>query len=334
MRADDLEILDQITLADLEKTLDRHTREVVEPDRWTAFSWSVSRHGMFERCKRQYYLNYYGARRVRGAKNPVVSAVWWLKQVTTLKLWIGTVIHHFAAQAVRALRDGSPLDEARLPDQALAYYQAGRRASERGAKHDDQWIILFEHVYPQAGTSMDRDAASAAVYDMMRTLLESDAYGFVKSMPRKAIVEVDESYQSFEWAAPGNGIIRVYAVPDVLLRYEGGLTIVDWKTGDVEREGIRDQAGVYRAYAHSRYGTPEDAISIAVSDVGGAGDSVDPPGGVPTLAETAAFMNASIDAMRSRLEDAPHNTAAIQAYPRTDDVRECLTCSFKRACWR
>src|SRR5512135_586255 len=111
MRIDNLAILDDITLADLEHELDRHTREIVEPDRWMMFNWSVSRHQMFESCKRQYYLNYYGARRVREAKSKAVSAVWWLKQVRPLKTWLGTVIHHVARQAVSAHAHGQPLDD-------------------------------------------------------------------------------------------------------------------------------------------------------------------------------------------------------------------------------
>src|SRR6185295_17893700 len=85
MRIDNLAALDEITLADLERELDRHTREIVEPDRWSMFNWSVSRHHMFEECKREYYLNYYGARRVREARSKIVSAVWWLKQVRPIK---------------------------------------------------------------------------------------------------------------------------------------------------------------------------------------------------------------------------------------------------------
>jgi len=333
MRQNDLAILDEIALDELEAELDKHTREIVEPDRWMAFSWSASRHAMFDRCKRQYYLNYYGARRVREAKSKVVSAVWWLKQVASLKAWIGTTIHHVAGSAVRAIRDQKPINEARLPDEALRYYQEGVRASERGAKHDNQWIMLFEHVYP-GEAELDRSAAEMAVYDTAQTFLESDAYGFIKSVPPNAIAEVDEPFQSFEYPLPGHEPIPVYAIPDVLLNHQGNIYMIDWKTGDVAREGIRQQAGVYQLYVARKYEISAANIHMAISELGGVGESFEPPGGMPSLKETSTFIQQSIEAMLGRLEDAAHNSAAIKDFPMTDDRSICQGCGFKRACWR
>ncbi len=88
MRDDNLAALDSTTLQDLEITLALHTRERAPVTRYTAFSWSVSRHSLFERCKRAYYLQYYATRRVVDARNRFISAVWWLKQVTTLRAWV------------------------------------------------------------------------------------------------------------------------------------------------------------------------------------------------------------------------------------------------------
>src|SRR5687767_12542950 len=98
MRDKNLSVLrkDSLTLEKLEARLNKHTTDLVPVDRWTAFSWSASRDAMLERCARQYYLNYYGSRRVREAKDDLVSAVWWLKQISTHDAWIGTVVHEIA----------------------------------------------------------------------------------------------------------------------------------------------------------------------------------------------------------------------------------------------
>lgn len=340
MRADNLEILDRITLAELEKALDVNTREKVEVDKWTAFSWSVSRHKMFEDCERRYYLNYYGARRVREANSPAVSAIWWLKQVTLLRTWIGSVIHHVAGLAVQAHRDGNQVGEQELIDEAMRYYRGGVLASERAAKHDGQWIVLFEHLYPGDRFSIDRDAAEALVVDLARTLLESDAYGFIKSLPPQAVREVDPPFQSFELAdVPAAGKLRVFAIPDVLL-HDGGAVgsaavyIIDWKTGDLTSESIRWQAGVYRLYAHQTYQLPAESIHVAIADLANSGESVDPGGGVPSLDETRAFIRTSAQAMLDRLDDVTFNTASIDSFPMTDDLEMCQQCGFKRACGR
>lgn len=339
MRTDNLEILDRITLAEMEEALDANTREKVEIDKWTAFSWSVSRHKMFEDCKRRYYLNYYGARRVREANSPVVSAIWWLKQVTLRRTWIGSVIHHVAGLAVQAHRGGNKVGDKELVDEAMRYYHGGVLASERGAKHDGQWVILFEHLYPGDQFSIDRDAAEALVVDLARTFLESDAYGFIKSLPPQAIREVDEPFQSFELSdVLSAGKLRVFAIPDVLLlngeAIDKTIYIIDWKTGDAAHEGIRWQAGVYRLYAHQAYNLPAESIHVAIADLENIGESIDPTGGVPSLDETRAFVGASAKAMLDRLDDVAFNTASIGSFPMTDDLEMCQQCGFKRACWR
>jgi hypothetical protein len=345
MRADNLEILDRIALAELEEALDVNTREKVEPDKWTAFSWSVSRHKMFEDCKRRYYLNYYGARRVREADSLAVSAIWWLKQVTLLRTWIGSVIHHVAGLAVQAHRDGKKVGEKELVDEALHYYHGGVLASERATKHDGQWVVLFEHLYPGDRFSIDRDAAEALVVDLARTFLESDAYGFIKSLPPQAVREVDPPFQSFELVdGTTTGPLRVFAIPDVLLHDAGAANsgavnsasvyIIDWKTGDAAHEGIRWQAGVYRLYAQLAYNLPAESIHVAIADLENTGESIDPTGGVPSLDETRAFIRASAKAMLDRLDDVAYNTASVGNFPMTDNLETCQQCGFKRACWR
>ena len=335
MRIDNLSALDEITLADLERELDRHTREIVEPDRWMLFSWSVSRHHMFADCKRQYYLNYYGARRVREARSKVVSAVWWLKQVRSTRMWLGTVIHEIAKKAVSAHAYGQPVDDGALVDEAVEQFRGGVTASRRGAKHGGQWVILFDDVYPSEDPSVDPIQGEELAAGMARTLLASDALGFVRSLPPDAVLEVDEEFQSFE--LPGitpNGSLTVFAIPDVLLWDNDHYYLIDWKTGDVEREGIRQQAGVYRFYVVQQYDAPEDSVHVAISDVGRAGESFEPAGGVPSVDETREFIVDSAKSMLALLENRAYNTAAIRNFPMTDDWSLCRHCAFRRACWR
>lgn len=336
MRDKDISILSRITLADLESTLDEHTSTPMPVDRWTEFTWSASRHRMFSQCRRQYYLNYYGARRVRELKDPIVSAVWWLKQGTTLPMWIGSVVHHVAREAVLAHRAGSPLAEEEMEKLAFAYYYEGYEASQRGSRYGNQWVVLMDHLYPDDPRSLDCDSGAEQVLRHVSALFTSDAYSLIASLPPTAILEVDEPFQSFNLAGVPllRRAIRIFAIPDVLLRYGDRLIIVDWKTGDVERESIRDQAGVYRLYAHLKYGVPEDRIDVHIADLASGGQTVDPPSGVPSIGEARAFVHTSIAAMVEQMNDFEYNTAHIANFPMTEDRSMCQSCPFKRACWR
>ncbi len=335
MRDKNLSALDRITLGDLEHELDRHTRHRAPLDQWTAFSWSVSRHTMFRQCRRRYYLNYYGARRVRESNSEIVSAIWWLKQIVDLPTWIGSVVHHMAALALDDIRNGRPVDQAAYIRRGLEYYRGGIVASRRGARHEGQWVVLFEHVYPTPTLVEDVKAGERQVEGLIKTLFASEAYRHIISRSPDVLVEIDVTFQSFLFYA-GSDLdpVRVFAIPDVLLYEDDRGLIIDWKTGGVEYESIHDQAGVYRLYAHNVYELPEQAITVQIADLASGGVSVDPPGGTPTTAEAAELIRQSIAEMVEQMDDLKYNTVSIDRFPMTDDRSLCRRCGFRRACWR
>jgi hypothetical protein len=329
MRASDLKVLDQMTLPDLEAALDAHTRRQLPLDRFTLFSWSVSRHLTLTACPRRYYLQYYGTRRVRDRDNPpAISAIWWLKQVKPLRTWVGQVIHRAAALAVRAHKEGGQIEAERLIEDALKDYRGGVTASGRGAKHDGQWLVLHEHVYPDDAFSIDRDQAEQQVVDLTQALLESPAYERITDLPPEGVIEIDRPFQMVEFDG-----VPLFAIPDVLLKDGDSFEVIDWKTGDVTRPGIREQAGVYRLYVHLRYRALENQIGVSIADLAG-GSLIAPPGGLPTLAEAAEFVRESMAYMSDLMDRVEFNTASIVNFPLTDDLGECRGCGFKRACWR
>ncbi len=337
MRADNLSAFDRSTLEEVEITLDLHTREQVPVTPYTAFSWSATRHATFERCRREYYLRYYGSRRVREAGNPIVSAVWWLKQVTTLCTWIGSTIHDTASRAVTALRDEAELTRQEVIDIALETYRRGVQASRRGAKADGRWVVLFEHIYPEARPSIDPTEAEELVAGLASVLYDSEAYQWLRGVEPDMIAEIDPPFQSFTLPdVEGLGDLRVFAIPDVLL-YEPGyarVRIIDWKTGSVERESNREQAGVYIMYAHQAYGVPDESIEFVLADLGGGGRNVQPPGEPVTVAEAEASTRKSVYNMLAALENIRFNTARIRDFPMTEDRSLCRWCGFRRACGR
>ncbi len=335
MRNDDLSILNEFQLDRIEQDLDYHTTRHIPVDRYTRFTWSVSRHHMFNRCQREYYLNYYGSRSVRGAASRVVSAVWWLKQITSLPAWIGTVIHHVAADALNAHLDGSARSLDDLKTQADSYYWDGVAASARGSKHDKRWMILPHQVYRDDLAKADIEEGAARVSELVETMVASDAYNWLLSIPPGQIVELDVPFQSFDYTPVGaSRPIPVFAIPDVLVQQDDLITIIDWKTGSVSGEEYSLQAGVYRLYAATEYDEPGDHIIVRLADLGGDGALVEPAGGVPTLDEANAFISGSISAMIEQMNDFEYNTVSVHNAPMTGDLALCARCRFRMVCKR
>lgn len=330
MYLDNIRVLDAMSLSELENVLDEHTRKLVPVDEYTAFSWSASRHQMFAQCKRMYYLNYYAPRRVRHpANHPAVSAIWWLKQASSLRAWMGSIIHDLARDAILTTREGRAIDPQAFEKQAVKRLNGGIQASWRSRRFESRWVLLREHLYSDLYEGADWDGAESHLRRLVETLFNSDALQTILSLPHDKILEVDEPFQSM----PFDGV-KVFAIPDVVTR-EGNLChIRDWKTGQTDTQAIQTQAGIYALYAHLRYGAPEEDIAVTVVDLGNDGANLEPAGGVPPLSSTEAFIRESMDAMVALMEDVQHNTVAIADYPMTPDFDTCHTCQFKRACWR
>ncbi|MCC6904816.1 MAG: PD-(D/E)XK nuclease family protein [Anaerolineae bacterium] len=332
MFADNLVVLDRMTLEAVEAELNRHTTEQILPDDYTRFTWSHSRHQVFSRCRRQYYLNYYASRRVRQSKRPVVSAAWWLKQLTSLNAWIGTVVHRAAQHVIANHIKGRLAEpEAVVVATALLDYQGGLATSRRCTRHDGDWVLLMEHHYPDIQPP-DEDSGMVRVEELVHALLESETLRWVLSLPPEAIREADDGFRYFMLEeAGGFEQVKCFAVTDVLTIADGQATIIDWKTGGAEKESSRLQTGVYRLYAHRVYGLPEANIGTRIVDVNSGQAVAGPEIGV---AEAEQYVRSSIAEMVGLMEDTRYNTAAIADYPMTDDLNTCQGCGFRRICWR
>ena len=71
------------------------------------FSWSKSRNGVFDECKRRYFYQYYGSWGGWDATAPAeVRRLYVLKQLASRQMWAGRVVHDAIEMALFAIRDG------------------------------------------------------------------------------------------------------------------------------------------------------------------------------------------------------------------------------------
>ncbi|KPV58165.1 hypothetical protein QJ48_18160 [Paenibacillus sp. A3] len=61
------------------------------------WSWSLSRHNVFEECQRKYFYNYYASHNGWLKESPIENqVVYRLKQITNLYLIFGESVHEIA----------------------------------------------------------------------------------------------------------------------------------------------------------------------------------------------------------------------------------------------
>ena len=114
------------------------------------FSWSASRDRLFRDCARAYWFSYYGSWGgwERGA-DPRTRRLYYLKNLTTLPMWIGSRVHDTVEGLIRALRNGRREDPGRAADEMVAAMRADYADSKRNrALEEPKKAVRFaEHHY-------------------------------------------------------------------------------------------------------------------------------------------------------------------------------------------
>ncbi len=293
------------------------------------FSWSKSRHGKFEECRRLYWHHYYGA---WGGWDelaaPEVRESYVLKNLSTRQQWAGHVVHEQLAMALSMARAGEPPPVETVVERARAKMRDDFRRSRAGEyrQRPKKVVGLLEH---ELGESIS-DAEWKANWDnaerSLRNFYDSEWLRIARKLAPEQWLPIDQ-IDSF----PLDGI-KVFAGPDFAFR-EGEVTVlVDWKTGK-PRDEDREQVRGYALFAAAKWKAAIDKVrarlvylpSNQVIEVG-----VSPP----ELDEFRAHFRDSVAKMKALLVDPDRNVGIKDAFPLTEDLSQCRRCAFQKACGR
>lgn len=289
------------------------------------FSWSKSRHEKFTECRRQYYLHYYGSwGGWEWDASPEVKELYTLKKLTGRHAWNGSTVHDVIKRALTLIRDGHPLDEERLIEQARAAMRAQFRESRDKAYRTRKAFGLVEHEYDEAIPDEEWLAGWQQVERCLRSFFSSRWVEIARELDQASWLPIDE-LDTFPFAGT-----KVYAAPDFAFRRDDGVTMVDWKTGK-PRDSDAEQLLGYAMYARATWDVPLAKVECLVVYLPSF-DEVEVPVGDEELRGFEERMAASIAEMQGLLEDRASNVARIDAFPRTDDERACARCPFRRPC--
>jgi hypothetical protein len=195
--------------------------------------WSFSADRCFRRCQRQYYFREIAA--WHNAKDPIRREAFLLKQLKSLELWRGQMVHqgieHFV---VPALQEGRQVEWQSVVEETLAMaerqfqFSSKRRYREKGVIKSQIPLEYCALVCHEDGQQLNRDVIDA-IFDSCRKALENLAG--MESLWHHVLgrgkyfceVPIVVSYEG----------IRIEAKPDLLFfRGYGKPSIVDWKVYD------------------------------------------------------------------------------------------------------
>lgn len=281
------------------------------------FSWSLSRHDAFARCRRRYYYSYYEAN-----ENPEVHR---LKKLSALPLWAGSVVHE-TIETLLKTRDAVP-----SPDEQEAFIRAAVhgqmltdwRESEAGSVR----FRLFEHEYQVPVDPEDKKIVVGTVMRSLRNFFKSPILAEAYAAGRERWLSV-EDLVSFSV-----GGVPVFLRMDLAFRAgDGRVVIVDWKTGRGEGKFSEVQVAGYALYAAEQGWAAPEEIQTELAYIA-----------IPRYVRRAvdrrkldharAFIARSATNMKALLLDPLVNLARLEDFPMIDRPSVCRRCNFRRLCF-
>jgi hypothetical protein len=292
------------------------------------FSWSRSRDGAFQECRRKYYYHYYGA---WGGWEPgapeELRRLYVLKQLMSRQQWAGRVVHDAIELALHGLRDGRTVPVEPFIADVIERMRGDWRSSRAGRyRENPKTVALFEHEYRlelsrEAWQALSQNAA-ACLRNFFRLPLLADIR---RTSPEHWSIEHWSKVFDFEgttvWVAPDFG----FWTPD------GRLGLVDWKTGGSNGEGAAFQLGCYALYAREVLDVKVDQVDLYEVNLREPKVTAHrwDEGRLEGIKEQ---LRLSIRSMKAYLADPAANVAVITDFERTEDLRICRWCNFRAVC--
>ena len=293
------------------------------------FSWSFSRHGVFEECRRKYWLNHYAFWNgwLRDSA-PRVRELYIQKNLTTRAMWLGTVVHDAAEYALKTFKHSRFVGADELVAKALSRAESDVRNSEneRYRFNPKRYPGFQEHYYKQ--TPQDSfEEVRIEIERQVRTLYENPIFRRILQVPER-IRQIEELH---ELHLDG---VKVWVKLDVLMDDgQGGLVIVDWKTGRSHvDETVNTQLGIYGVYAKRQLGVERiKAVHVDLRGNKHATHSVDEA----QLQHSENFVADSASSMLECLTEPTVNEGTEDDFERLPEgSKACKRCRFRGDCGR
>lgn len=198
--------------------------------------WSVSRYDIFQKCKRQYYFNYYGKYDQEYTYNHINK----LKSMTSIPLEIGNIVHDvFESLLRRLLKTEGKINIKRFFDFAQRKTESYCQAK------------IFSEVYYNEIKSIDIHEIFNNVSKCLINFMDSDRFNW---LTEKAV----NNKQNWLIEPPGYGETKIegmkaYCKVDFIFPLEDKIFIIDWKTGKPQEEKHSHQLLGYTTWASYHY---------------------------------------------------------------------------------
>ena len=294
------------------------------------FGWSSSRGRLYKKCKRAYWLRYYGSWDgwAKGA-HPGKRIAYRLGKMNSLIPWSGNVVHDVVQRAATRLSKKLrvTLDDAKGWARAAMVKGWREARSADWADKPKKFLNLGELYYEGETEEVVRKAGAAR--DRVNTALE---HWWEMGWPEMLWDLGVDDWIELEGLSKirFRDSVDIYVQPDLAFWREGLLMVVDWKTGKA-READSTQVKIYVIWAMKRGFSLEKIRSQLVY----LGASPQEKTAAYTMDQMRLFADVlweDIEEVRRNLYNREHNVARAEDFPMTEDRSDCKWCEYRQLC--
>jgi len=292
------------------------------------FSWSKSRDDVFRECRRKYYYTYYGHWGGWEFDAPdEVRQIYILGKLKNRYMWAGEIVHNSIKNILEETKSGRVPLMGRLIDLT----REGMRYDFKSSKEKRYWqdpksCALFEHEYDIELPEEKWKEVWDNVETCVQNFYSSDIFDLVRNIDFSLWLPIEE-FQAFLFEDTKINVKLDFAFKD----QDGGITIIDWKTGKSELAGSDVQLACYTLFAIDQWNVGPEKVKTLEYNLRhkrGIKNKLD----AGEIEEIKGYMRKSIEGMKELLVDPVQNIAAQDNFVRTINREICASCNFKRVC--
>lgn len=297
------------------------------------FSWSVTRDSAFRRCLRAYYYTYYGSWNGWDPAAPAETReIYMLKNMKTLAIWIGNIVHDTIRDNLQAFANGTTT----FPDVQTLQQFARARMNDNWKEAVNKLYLqkpkatnIFELFYGN-GKSLPPEQINdirSRVFDCLENFAQSPLVATIRQTPCTQWKPID-TLDSFLI-----GDLKVWGAPDFAFMDNSGIFhIIDWKTGLEDREALNLQLACYTLFAMNKWHIDLNHIRLCGVFLRDGGRLSQYPIDEAKLASAQEIILSSAQRMKKLLADPDNNTADENAFPCTPTESVCRSCPYRKIC--
>ena len=279
--------------------------------------WSISRHEVFDKCKRQYFYSYY-SKHVPGVPHYKIAQ---LRDLTSVPLEVGNVVHDVVEAFLKRLqKSDSDIDEQRF------FLYARQKADEYFSKK-----TFMENYYHQQA-AIDMEKVYAKIDTCLKNFIGSPCYSWI-------FMKTLRSKENWMIEPAGYGETRLdgqkaYCKMDFLMPVGDDIYILDWKTGKKDEAKHSAQLKGYAAAAANNFGIPWSRIFPKIVYLFPVYDELEfqlDHDGYDAFIATIQEQTREMYACCSNVEE--NIPLPIDTFPKTPSPVACRQCKFQELCF-